>query len=123
MRVGGGGEQEGDRQAFYNRAIVLGPFSGETSLYGASSPRVSAFPCCLVPPERQAQDRLGKDQNELCSYLQEMPEDPPSSRNAPTPARGGPTPTSLKETLYLLVTTELPIPTQYRPGAQRERYL
>lgn len=96
----------GGRQASYNRAIVLGLFSGEISLSGGQQPQGLSFSLLPRPPERQAQDHLGKGQNELCSYLQDMPEDPPNSRNAQTPAQGSPTPISTKERSYVLVTAE-----------------
>lgn len=94
------------RQASYNRAIVLGLFSSETSLSWGQQRQSLSFSLLSRPLERQAQDHLGKAQNELCSYRQDTPEDPPSSRNAQTPAQGSPTRTSTTERLYILVTAE-----------------
>lgn len=56
-------------EASYNQAIVLGQFSGETSLPWGQQPQSPSLPMLSSPPERHAQDHLRKALNELDSYL------------------------------------------------------
>lgn len=102
--------------ASYNGAIVLGLFSGGTSLSWGQQPQSHSLSLLPSPPERPAWGHLGKVQNEICSHVQEMLEDPPSSGNVQTPAQGGPSPTSNKDRLCVSVTAESLALTQGRAG-------
>lgn len=89
---------------------MLGLFFDETSLLWGQKPQSLSLPLLPRPPERQAQDHLGSVQKELCSTsercltTQPAPEMTKSYLSVPTP-------TSMRERLYLLVTDEPPVPT------------